>query len=416
MASESIGTYAVRVVGDTSHYVKAMEQTVATSKQMVVAVQQTNAAIVSTSGGAKNATFAFQQLALAVQDGASVFGTAGFSGAIRAAGNNLIQMASLIGPLAGTFSAFAITGIQLVADQFKKMGDEAKNATTEVKKFSETADRIRENAKQGKAIADIGQIGGFDAAGRKVQDLSQTRDDSRQILAEAERERKVLGDRRAAIQSAIMEEFLVKQSFRSGGGGDPNDFREQFAGRNDLALADATDAQRERLRIVDDELAALKKLTMEENARTKGIDQQIQAAKQRREELALEQANKEMRKFAGDDGFGADAKVAEAERKRRVQFEDARQKLIAENNRDMTQQEDEQRRKAARAPQFAGAAGFGSASAAESIARAQAMPNELVAIQEEARAIQQKALSELSEIRLNTRPNKAEEVTVEAFD
>jgi hypothetical protein len=138
-----------------------MDQRLAASQQMamdrrmarVVGAQLEQQSMERTAGGTRNLTFAVQQLAFGAQDAATVFGTMGFGGAVRAASNNIIQFASLISPLAGTIAAVAGTGIALFVDSMFKTEHQTKKTEEKVRNLADAFGDLS------KRIAEIPQTG-----------------------------------------------------------------------------------------------------------------------------------------------------------------------------------------------------------------------------------------------------------------
>lgn len=97
------------------------------------------------AGDANRAAFAFQQLAFMIQDASSVYALTGFSGAVRAGSNNLIQAGSLLSPKWGTGLALAAVPIGLIADHFAKVEEKAKAAAIEVQRFDVIMKGLKSN-------------------------------------------------------------------------------------------------------------------------------------------------------------------------------------------------------------------------------------------------------------------------------
>lgn len=86
-----------------------------------------------------NATRGLLELSRGVEDAAVVFGTSGFSGAIRASSNNLSQMAMIMGgPLAGAVAGFAAAGLSVATPYIASLFD----AVDVTKKLSTEIDNL----------------------------------------------------------------------------------------------------------------------------------------------------------------------------------------------------------------------------------------------------------------------------------
>jgi len=391
LASTGIGDYAVRVVGDTQHFEKSIDASIAASRKLVAAVKETDVAVKSASGGMKNGTFAIQQLALGVQDAASVFGTAGFSGAIRAAGNNVIQFASLLNPLAGTFAAFAITGVQLITDHFTKAGKAAVAAVEDFKNFRSEVDKNQKAADIRKEVGEVQKIGTSKGAREELEQMARDNENKKQQMEDNARS---IDSQQAKIDTARARAVkFAKQQIRDEFGNITNEQIDRFLNKEERTTIG--DAQRE--------IGRLRESNLKLGEGQFGNVQKREALEKRRQDLKLFEDFDQSEKVQG--GFALqELKKRNEQEKNAKDFEKSRQKAITEYNRDVFQEEEQQRRKNVSRNNFAGAASQGSAQATEAIARAQAVPNELVDIDKQALAIQQKALSELSEIRLNTKP------------
>jgi hypothetical protein len=88
--------------------------------------------------GSSNAARGVLELSRGLEDFSSQFGTQGFAGGIRAASNNLSQMAFVMGgPLAGAIAGFAAAGLTLATPYITSLFD----ATEQTKKLKEETDK-----------------------------------------------------------------------------------------------------------------------------------------------------------------------------------------------------------------------------------------------------------------------------------
>jgi flagellin-like hook-associated protein FlgL len=132
-------------------------------------------------GGAQNAARGLLELSRGVEDAAVVFGTSGFSGAIRASSNNLSQMAMIMGgPLAGAIAGFAAAGVSIATpyiaslfdatEQTKKLKDETDQAIKSIGDLFES--RLANNVRGTEFAFDLKGIG---TAGGAASEISQRR-------------------------------------------------------------------------------------------------------------------------------------------------------------------------------------------------------------------------------------------------
>lgn len=131
------------------------------------------------SGGSTNALFAVQQLAFGAQDAATVFGTQGFAGAVRASSNNLVQFGSLISPMAGIALAGLATVIGLIVDNWDKWSDSLgnwENKLAQAQKATITYGEIAEDV--GKRIKNLTEVEDLDTTksiDKKIKELADER-------------------------------------------------------------------------------------------------------------------------------------------------------------------------------------------------------------------------------------------------
>lgn len=129
----------------------------------------------------------FQELARGVEDAASVFGTSGFAGAIRASSNNLSQMASVMGgPLAGAIAGFAAAGLSM--------------ATPYISSLLDARDITKELAEQ------------TDIAIRKSRELFETRAKERAAAIDFREERRGLGSSADAARAIRNREIDIEKN------------------------------------------------------------------------------------------------------------------------------------------------------------------------------------------------------------
>lgn len=171
--ADSIGEYALRVTTDSTGFKAGLDQAANNLNQFKGTMATASTEMLQLQGSSGKATFAIQQLAFGAQDAATVFGTSGFAGAVRASSNNIIQFASLLGPMAGTIAALAGTGIALLVDWWAKHNAETEKAIDLVKNLKAELEGIKDFAGEvGKAAGakiDIGEVTTADQASGKIQ-------------------------------------------------------------------------------------------------------------------------------------------------------------------------------------------------------------------------------------------------------
>lgn len=157
---------ALRKAGaiDQGVYNRALAQAATRYNGAANSAQAASGQIAAASG---RSTFAVQQLAFGLQDAATVFGTAGFGGAIRAASNNVIQFASIISPLAGTISALVGTGVALLADHFFRTEKNAKAATDALNTYADAVENLNAAVRRQLAAAPDRELTGSKEIGRE---------------------------------------------------------------------------------------------------------------------------------------------------------------------------------------------------------------------------------------------------------
>lgn len=96
-------------------------------------------------GASSNASRGVLELSRGIEDFSTQFGTQGFAGGIRAASNNLSQMAMMLGgPVAGAVAGFAAAGLTMAMPYIEGLF----NATEQAKRFSEQLDILIQKEKE----------------------------------------------------------------------------------------------------------------------------------------------------------------------------------------------------------------------------------------------------------------------------
>lgn len=137
------GRLNVKITSSTAGLNKGLSA--ASDKMRSFQKQTTSAgrAVRNKGGNTRRLTAGVQQLAFAVEDAGSVIGTSGFSGAVRAASNNISQFAVLLNPMAGIAVSAAI-GIGTMATALLKSKSASEEAEAALGGFLERQQSIRQ--------------------------------------------------------------------------------------------------------------------------------------------------------------------------------------------------------------------------------------------------------------------------------
>lgn len=136
------------------------------------------------SGASRNAQMAVTQLTFAVDDAVNVFGTSGWTGALRAAQNNLTMLAASLGGVKAMMVAVAaFAAIQLakslmgIKDAAQVAGDELKRMAENAELFKKAMDRLDELsdlAAGPESFKTVGEVGdAFDAVTKRIEETTK---------------------------------------------------------------------------------------------------------------------------------------------------------------------------------------------------------------------------------------------------
>ncbi len=211
----SVADYNVKITGNSSSAVQALVNTAIEGKRAAAELKAAAKAVTveqeHTQKSTKNLTFAFQQLALGIQDGASVMGTGGFAGALRASGNNFIQMASMISATHGTVTAFAMTGLQLLVDNMKDVAKETKKASEELQHFKLAGDAIKDAAQEKERLQAIRDIEGVKPAWDREQKAEREVAEQQEIIDKAAKKREELSRQEGLIKQRAKDRYVQEK-------------------------------------------------------------------------------------------------------------------------------------------------------------------------------------------------------------
>lgn len=377
----SIGDYAISVKTDAREFQKGMEQVVVTTQKTTAAIIQTTTETTKLANGSRNTTFAIQQLALGLQDAASVFGTSGFGGAVRAAGNNVIQFASLLSPLGGTIAAVAITGVQMLTDYFTKQAKAAGEAKQAVVDYADSVKLIQADVKRARGLADVAGMENPEQARNHAKGLQKRLDDAAKEAQMIDADIGGLDAEQLKIE-ARLKRGLVRRMGPGGG----------------IITEDPFPEGNKRLAEIEQEREALRKAGDEARKNQQGLQEEINAAKKREAELVRQEYGKVFQDLDGERAQRANEMIRK-ESEALAAKEKGRQELIAESRRDELA-ENTRRAQMLKSvqPNFQ-YAGYGSADAAEALSRARtAVADDAKNYYDKSLGIQENMLDQLVEL------------------
>lgn len=172
-----------------------------------VGVSQATMALVKQSNAVRFNTSLMQNAIFAVEDAASVYGTSGLAGSLRAASNNLTMMAAAFGPwaMAATVAVTTATQLYMAFNKGKKEADDysdsLKNITSETNRVTQAArDRVRFQ-QQIRDVADADE--GFGMAKNLRDEAAQSK---AEIAALVEQIKRVKDLREEAVVDAAKQQ------------------------------------------------------------------------------------------------------------------------------------------------------------------------------------------------------------------
>lgn len=153
----SVSKIAVQVTGETAQLTSAMTQasrSVNTLTQSQVTATAATTKLTSASG---NANFAINQLIFAADDAATSFGTQGWSGAIRAASNNLTMLAATSGNLYVFLGTVAVTAVAQLTSKYWDQNDAIKEQIDLLGQLQERQGRLARELRGFRELGDARQ-------------------------------------------------------------------------------------------------------------------------------------------------------------------------------------------------------------------------------------------------------------------
>lgn len=321
MGDAQFERYKMRLAGvsdETINAIAAERQQIEMLKQQQQAMVTLTTAQGTATGSSGRMTFAIQQLAFGAQDAATVMGTSGFSGAIRASSNNVIQFASLLHPLAGTITALAGTAIAVWADSMAKADDKQSGLTKTVEMHEERLRKLIDTIKEaGRLQQQWAKIGQADKAAEAKTNAESLQRDVDQLKAEQEQLGKVkakfkeIDDARQKDAKQLLDDEerqrLALQDPRMGGGKEIGIFNRLFG--------DTFSEQRKKLEEEQAKSAEQhKELAKEQERIEKDLREKtamLEEAKRKEKELKDKEAAENAAKLAEKE---AEKKIKEAER------------------------------------------------------------------------------------------------------
>lgn len=411
----SIGDYAISVKADAREFQKGMEQVAVVTQKTTAAIIQTTAQTTALANGTRSTTFAVQQLALGLQDAASVFGTAGFGGAIRAAGNNVIQFASLLSPIAGTIAAVGLTGVQVLADYFTKQSKATDGAKASIDRYQESLDRLLKTVGQGEKLRKIGEEQNPEGAKGTRKEAEEKLRTQRAEADAIQNRINDLANQKATIESEIAARIKAEEAAMAGTGMEPGGLGSTLGERQRL-----DDIAKERQRLETELGQRQGDIGQTEAELNAARDREKQLGFKRQAEKAAEEAemvakeyDKEFRKF-DEERMKRAIEIEQAAADAREAKEKSRQQLIAESRRDEYAENVRRAEKLRAVNPMVSAAGYGSAEAAEALARARTAPaDDAKNYYDKTLGVQENMLDQLVE--MNNRQKEASVDVIEAF-
>lgn len=151
------------------------------------------------SGSSGRTSAAIQQLIFAVDDATTVYGTSGFSGAVRAAGNNLTMFAALIGGPWALAVAVAVSAITQLYLAFNKTSEKSEDTKKKMDSLTDSikaqTQAVEEQVKFRRQLGDLVEQGSSKAFESEIAQ----RQDSLEVLAAEEKATK---DKQQQIQGS----------------------------------------------------------------------------------------------------------------------------------------------------------------------------------------------------------------------
>jgi len=235
-----------------------------------------------------------QSLAYGVEDAATVYGTSGLTGAVRASANNIVMAAMLINPKIGIYAALGSAAIQLGA-AFMKSGSDAKTAADMYQAYEDrikAIDQVLQNA-----ISRQNQLRGLDSSGsaeNAIRSIEEEMNAKKSVLRTAVAEQQALQDDLSGQKT--WEDFFNWE-------GNLSTADHKILNRSGKGIQDRIDELREMEKFLPRLEEARKRLLEEERVNLE-MDLSITAGElrleqQRREEEQLSSLAEQYRKLAG---------------------------------------------------------------------------------------------------------------------
>lgn len=143
------------------------------------------------AGGYGKANRALLELSRGVEDAASVYGTMGLSGALRASANNISQFASIIHPAAGAIAGFGVAIGSILIPKLFETDDAADKAKSSMDALTDSISKARAEAQRKFELEDIIE-GGSTSIDRETKRLRRSEAEIEAAIAAVDRERKKL--------------------------------------------------------------------------------------------------------------------------------------------------------------------------------------------------------------------------------
>ena len=295
---------------------KAMQEQ---TKRTTAVQKQAAAATVVASGKMSRGSMAATQMTFAVEDAASVWGTQGFSGALRAAGNNLTMVAMLMGGMKGQIIATtAIIGTQLVASLLKTQ-EIAERAAKGLESFRKSFSRIMTEVDRSKRFQfDLEDIGDSDSAVNRLKELDRELQVNKEKL---DKQRFLRSSSVSALGNAQEKKRSLGEAFGEG--------LESFGLKKKGSAVPEIGRRQSEIKDIGEKIAQL-------NQRNRQIEEERLKLQKKRTDMQGKEARSLQLQQAGQI-FGLKMKQRQEkldeERERREKIDEASRKLVLKNRR-----------------------------------------------------------------------------------
>jgi hypothetical protein len=267
-------------------------------------------------------SFMISQLGFAVEDATTQFGTMGLAGALRAAGNNLSIVASMLNPVAGIVVGVGTALASVLIPHLTKTGDEAEKSKKKLDEWAATFRNIQRDV-SGQDFFGVGRQ--FRRGDLGAQDSDALAKESR----EAARERlridaqieAVQQQRQAVLQRAGVPDFLSERlGMPTATNPNPAASALSSLARSNPGFKGVSEEDKKALDELNEKLKDLGDEAFEVGTRIKDSLDAMAGARAREQQ--------ETRKALEEQGKARDVEVAKLERQRKERVESLREDML----------------------------------------------------------------------------------------